>query len=130
MSADHSEGDVSPVVNRSYESDTLWWVGVLISAIIWVFIFLYGNIINIPGVVSILVFIGWIMMPVSIYYDGAYVAEYSDWAPTRYIWIIGSLLMPLNIIIAAVYILLRRWHMPYMWSLDSYRSEVEMGEDK
>ena len=68
----------------------------------------------IPAMDSIfgfLMMIAWIVLPISMYYDIQYVRANSNWNPVTGLWLIGSILLVVNIVVGLIYLLRRRGQM-------------------
>jgi uncharacterized BrkB/YihY/UPF0761 family membrane protein len=51
-----------------------------------------------------LVLLAWIGLPVTAYYDLRYVRSHSDWQPPVGLWVIGFLVLVVNLVLGAVYL--------------------------
>lgn len=105
--ADGVPKDYNPAV-----SDT-WYYGIVSSVLIGGVAVSIGMPLStiIPAVDPIfgfLTMIAWIALPLSIYYDIQYVRANTTWNPITGLWLIGSILLPVNFFVGLFYLLRRR----------------------
>lgn len=83
-----------------------WWYGVVASVALWVVgIALSGNASGALGTaVGFGFLVAWVLLPVAIYFDAKYVRANSNWNPNTVLWIIGSIVWLVNIVVGGVYL--------------------------
>lgn len=83
-----------------------WWYGVLAGVVVWLIGFSTFQMLPEPlsTIVAFIILIGWIVMPVAIFFDAKYVRANSKWNPSAALYIVGSLIWLLNILVGAVYL--------------------------
>lgn len=105
QSASRTSSHHDPSQFETTVSDS-WWYGVLAAVVLWaVTIALSGNA---GGALETLLGLGllvaWILMPVAIYFDTKYVRANSSWNPSTALWILGSLVWLVNLVVGGVYL--------------------------
>jgi hypothetical protein len=96
--ASHNPSEYSTSVSEN------WHYGVGVSVAAWIVGFATPEGSAIGG---FLFLIGWILMPVSIYYDHQWVQSTRKWNPDRKLWIILSIIPLVNIIAGGAYLFQR-----------------------
>lgn len=83
-----------------------WWYGILASVGLWVVTIAVSG--NVGGALETVLGLGvlgaWVLMPVAIYFDTKYVRANSNWNPSAALWIIGSIVWLINIVVGSVYL--------------------------
>lgn len=97
-------GGHDPTTYQTTVSDS-WWIGVLLGTVVWgALLVLSWTGANLGAAGGLVVFIVWIGLPLSVYFDSQYVRANSEWNPQEAIWIILSLVWFLNVIVGLVYL--------------------------
>ncbi|SHH15015.1 zinc ribbon domain-containing protein [Halobaculum gomorrense] len=98
-------GDVhDPSRYETSVSDT-WWYGVAAGTGIWVLLVLAAAASSDLGAAGgLLVLIGWVGLPLSVYFDIQYVRANSEWDPNVGVWVVLSALWFVNIVAGAAYL--------------------------
>ncbi|WP_348613190.1 hypothetical protein [Halobaculum rarum] len=85
-------------------SDT-WWYGVAAGTGIWVLLVLASATNgNLGAAGGLLVLIGWVGLPLSVYFDSQYVRANSEWEPNVVLWVILTAVWFINIAAGAAYL--------------------------
>ena len=85
-------------------SDT-WWYGVAAGTGIWILLVLVSAATSDPGAAGgLLVLIGWVGLPLSVYFDSQYVRANSEWDPNVAVWVVLTALWFVNIAAGAAYL--------------------------
>jgi len=88
-----------------------WWYGVLVGTVAWTVGFILFAIVveSMPGGIleTIMAFgliIGWVIIPIAIFFDSKYVRANSAWNPSSLLYVIASIFWLVNGIAGAVYL--------------------------
>lgn len=106
-------GSHDPSMRTTTVSDT-WHYGVGAAVALW------SLALVIPGsstIGAVCVLVGWVLMPVSIYYDRQWVRATTTWNPNKALWLTLSLVPGVNIVGGVVY-LYRRFNVEAVSSAD------------
>ncbi|MFC7070002.1 SHOCT domain-containing protein [Halobaculum lipolyticum] len=109
----HRSGSHDPSRRTTTVSDT-WHYGVGAAVALW------SLAVVVPGastIGAVCVLVGWVLMPVSIYYDRQWVRATTTWNPNKALWLTLSLVPGVNIVGGAVY-LYRRFNVEAVSSAD------------
>lgn len=82
-----------------------WYYGVIGALAGWLAVFAFSAVgVDGGAVTGMLVLGSWILMPIAIYFDCQFVRANSDWNPNIALWVVGSIIWLLNIVLGAVYL--------------------------
>lgn len=92
-----------------------WWYGVAISTLVWVVeVLALGNVPEsspldqlVAGPLAIATLVAWFAMPVCLYLDQRSARDDLQWSPTTWLWVVGSLIWFVNIVVGTAYCLRR-----------------------
>jgi RNA polymerase subunit RPABC4/transcription elongation factor Spt4 len=90
-----------------------WYYGVIISTILWIFVVLFSSSVSegspLNTLLGLVIFLAWIGLPLSIYYDIQYVRANNDkWNPETVFWVIGGFIWLVNFVVVLVYLIRRK----------------------
>jgi len=88
-----------------------WWYGILVGTLAWTVGFALFAIVSesMPGgiletIMAFALLIGWVIVPIAIFFDSKYVRANSTWNPSSLAYIIASIFWLVNGIAGAVYL--------------------------
>ncbi|MXR41751.1 hypothetical protein GRX01_10435 [Halobaculum sp. WSA2] len=85
-------------------SDT-WWYGVAAGTGIWLLLVIASATTSDLGAAGgLLVLIGWVGLPLSVYFDTRYVRASSEWDPNVAVWVVLTAVWFLNVPAGAAYL--------------------------
>ena len=105
----HDESNKS----KSNVSDT-WYIGVVAAVLASGAVYAIGLPLSgiLPGVLDpllgFIMFTAWILLPVSMYFDIQYVRDKSEWNPVTGLWLIGAVLLVVNLVVGLAYLMRRK----------------------
>lgn len=106
-SADATNGGDSSLLSIEGVSSQ-WQYGIVCAICLWIVALALSSIGFEGGEVGLLVLVSWIGQPIATFFDIHYVRENSDWQPNTVLWVVGSAVWFVNIVVGGVYLLRRR----------------------
>ncbi|MFC6787024.1 zinc ribbon domain-containing protein [Halobaculum halobium] len=99
-----SAGAHDPAQYETTVADT-WWYGVAAGTGVWVLLVLASALNGDLGAAGgLLVLVGWVGLPLSVFFDSKYVRANSEWDPQTVVWVILTALWFVNIVAGAAYL--------------------------
>lgn len=93
----HDPADYSTTVSEH------WRWGVAASLGCWIL----GMALPVDSLAGMFLLVGWVLMPVSVYYDAQWLRANTTWNPRTALWAVGSAIWLLNIVVGLVYLVRR-----------------------
>ncbi len=83
-----------------------WYLGVAASILLWVVLSVWPDNLY-QGAFGYVSLTSWILFPLTMYFDTRWVRSYLTWNPVTVLWLIGSVIPILNILVGAGYLFKR-----------------------
>lgn len=84
-----------------------WWYAVAFGVATWVLYILIASVVSdglLFGLGAFLALVGWIAMPVAIYFDAKYVRANARWNPNTALYVVGAIVLLANVVTGLVYL--------------------------